>query len=302
MNKKSIAPTVNLERKKRIWFIVKAVTFIAALVAINNFKAQLLEIGIPPHYIKALRLYLNADLWISFIRLAVVFYYQQKHKLSRGVKSNFILGINHIANIIHTFVLIGAILLLFTIDPINLITSLSIVAAAIAILSKDYIANMINGMLIMFSEEVMIGDEIKIGDVKGTVTDITLVNMHIVNDDEDLIYIPNSLVFTTQIFNYTKRAIRKVSFDFDLKNEFATDVASIEKHIIDVLHEYHQYIKDDSYVLRIIKINENFTSLKFQFVLHRHSSVREKDTRKAALRQVLKYIGDAIHQKSEVKG
>ncbi|MGJ3236516.1 mechanosensitive ion channel family protein [Marivirga sp.] len=292
MNRKSITPTINLERKKRIWFLVKAVIFIAALFAIDNFRSQILEFGIPEHYLKALRLYLYADLWISFIRLAVVFYYQQKHKLSKGVKSNFILGINHIANILHTFVLIGAILLLFKIDPINLITSLSIVAAAIAILSKDYIANMINGMLIIFSEEVMIGDEIKIGEVKGKVVDMTLVNMHIVNDDEDLIYIPNSMVFTSQIFNYTKRAIRKVSFDFDLKNELATDVATVERHIIDVLSEYHKYIKDDSYVLRIIKINENFTSLKFQFVLHRHSEVREKDIRKAALRHVLKYIGD----------
>jgi len=291
MNKKPITPTINLERKKRIWFLAKAVVFIAALFAIHHFNKHIEEVGIPEHYIKAFRLYLYADLWISFGRLAVVFYYQRKHKLSKGVKSNFILGINHIANIIHTFILIGAILLLFDIDPINLITSLSIVAAAIAILSKDYIANMINGMLIMFSEEVMIGDEIKIGEVKGKVTDITLVNMHIVNDDEDLIYIPNSVIFTSQIFNYTKRAIRKVSFDFDLNNELASDVAAVERHIIDVLKEYHKYIKDDSYVLRIIKINENFTSLKFQFVLHRHSEVREKDIRKAALREVLKYIG-----------
>jgi small-conductance mechanosensitive channel len=271
---------------------VKAVLFIAALFAIDNFNKQMIEIGIAEHYLKAIRFYLYADLWISFIRLGVVLYYQRKHKLLKGVKSNFILGINHIANILHTFILIGSILLLFNINPINLITSLSIVAAAIAILSKDYIANMINGMLIMFSEEVMIGDEIKIGDVKGKVTDITLVNMHITNDDEDLIYIPNTMAFTSQIFNYTKRAIRKVSFDFDLKNELATDVATIEKHIIEVLKEYRHYIKNDSYVLRIIKISENFTSLKFQFVLHRHSEVREKDIRKAALREVLKYIGD----------
>lgn len=291
MNKKATGPTTNLEKKKRIWFLIKAVVFIAALFAINNFRTQILEVGIPQHYLKALRLYLYADLWISFIRMGVVFYYQRKHKISKGIKNNFILGINHIASIIHTFVLIGAILLLFNIDPINLITSLSIVAAAIAILSKDYIANMINGMLIMFSDDTMIGDEIKIGDVKGKVTDITLINMHIINDDEDLIYIPNSMVFTSQIFNYTKRAIRKVSFDFDLKNELTIEVAAVEKHIIDVLKDYHQYIKDDSYVLRIIKINENYTSLKFQFVLHRHSEVREKDIRKAALREVLKYIG-----------
>lgn len=292
MKKKSITPTINLERKRRLRLLIKFIVFLAALIAIDVFKADILKIGVAEQYLKAIRFYLYADLWISFLRMGVVFYYQHKHKLSKDVKSNFILGINHIANIIHTFVLIGAILMLLSIDPIALITSLSIVAAAIAIISKDYIANMINGMFIMFSQEVMIGDEIKIGEVKGKVRDMTLVNMHIVNDDEDLIYIPNSVVFTSQIFNYTKRAIRKVSFDFDLKNELITDVVAVEKYIVESLQQYHQYIRADSYALRIIKINESFTSLKFQFVLHRHSTVRENDIRKAALREVLKYIGE----------
>jgi hypothetical protein len=106
MNKKSVIPTINQERKKRVWFLVKAVLFIAALFAIDNFNKQMIEIGIAEHYLKAIRFYLYADLWISFIRLGVVFYYQRKHKLLKGVKSNFILGINHIANILHTFILI----------------------------------------------------------------------------------------------------------------------------------------------------------------------------------------------------
>jgi len=292
MNRKSVNPASKLEYKRRIKFLVKAIIFIAALFAINTYHAEILKYGIGENYVKAARFYLYADLWVSFIRLGVVFYYKKKHKLSRGTKNNFVLGIDHIANILHTFILIGTILMLFNIDPIALVTSLSIVAAAIAILSKDYIANMINGMLIMFNGEVMIGDEIKIGEVKGKVTDITLVNLHITNDDEDLIYIPNSLVFTSQIYNYTKRAIRKVSFDFDLKNELITDVSAVEKYIIEALSDYQQYIKDDSYMLRIIKINENFTSLKFQFVLHRHPAVREKDIRKVALRKVLQYIGE----------
>ena len=148
---------------------------------------------------------------------------------------------------------------------------------------------MINGMIIMFADELTIGDEIKIGEVKGKIVDITLINMHIVNDDEDLIYIPNSIVFTSQIMNYTKRSIRKVSFDFDMKNQYLGSVAELEQYIKKSLKEYHQFIREDSYSLKIIKINENFTSLKFQFVLHKQSSVREKDIRRAALRQVLNY-------------
>ncbi|MFT6966781.1 MAG: small-conductance mechanosensitive channel, partial [Marivirga sp.] len=247
--------------------------------------------GIPLHFIKAISLYLYADLLISLVRLLMVFFYVRKHVLKRGVKNNFELGINHIANILHSIILIASVLLLFEIDPINLITSLSIVAAAIAILSKDYISNMINGMIIMFADELTIGDEIKIGDIKGKIVDITLINVHIVNDDEDLIYIPNSIIFSSQIMNFTKRSVRKVSFDFDMKNERLKNIVELEKYITTSLTAYQQYIKEDSYSLKIIKINENFSALKFQFILHKQSSVREKDLRRIALRNVLNYEG-----------
>lgn len=289
MSKTSTATTTQIkkENKKRFRFILKVLLFVSFLFCINYLREDILNFGVPPHFIKAFRFYLYADLMISLIRLIVVFLYIRKHKLERGIKHNFEVGINHIANILHTFVFLGALLMLFNIDPIGLITSLSIVAAAIAILSKDYISNMINGMIIMFSDQLNIGDEIKIGEVKGKITDITLVNVHIVNDDEDLIYIPNSIMFSSQILNFTKRRVRKVSFDFDLKNSLLTNIESVEKYIIDSLEPYKSYVKHDSYNLRIIKINENFTSLKFQFVLHKNANIPERDIRRVALRKVL---------------
>lgn len=280
------------ERKKRLRFLFKVLIFVIAIVALNYFRNEIIKFGVPDYIIQAVRFYLSADLVISFIRLVIVFIYERKNRINRGSKNNFILGINQISNILHTFNLIGSSLALFGLNPINLITSLSIVAAAIAIISKDYIANMINGMLIMFSDELMIGDEIKIGEVKGKIVDITLINLHIINDDEDLIFIPNSIIFTSQIFNYTKRRVRKVSFDFDMKNDLITEVATIENYIKTSLKAYEKYIHPDSYNLRIIKINENFTALKFQFVLNTHAAVQERDIRRVALRAVLKYIGN----------
>lgn len=287
MIKNSPTAQIQKENKKRVRFILKIAFFSAILFCFNYLGDEIIALGIPPHFIKALQFYLYADLLISFIRLIIVFFYFRKHKLKRDVKHNFEVGINHIANILHSIVFLGSALMLFNIDPINLITSLSIVAAAIAILSKDYISNMINGMIIMFSDELSLGDEIKIGDVKGKVIDITLTNVHIVNDDEDLIYIPNSIIFTSQILNYTKRRVRKVSFDFDLKNNLLTSIESVEKYIIDSLEPYKNHIQPESYNLRIIKINENYTSLKFQFILHKSAKIPEKDIRRVALRKVL---------------
>lgn len=289
MIKQTTTERLSKERIKQIRFVLKGLFFAIILFCLYYFRARLLEEGFPLHFIKAISLYLYADLLISLARLLIVFFYVKKHQLKRGVKNNFELGINHIANILHGIILVASVLLLFEIDPLNLITSLSIVAAAIAIISKDYISNMINGMIIMFSEELNIGDEINIGEIKGKIVDITLVNLHIINDDEDLIYIPNSLIFTSRILNYTKRSVRKVSFDFDMKNEKLKDVAALENYIKDSLSEYHIFIKEETYSLKIIKIHENFTALKFQFILHRQSGVREKDIRRMALRNVLKY-------------
>ncbi|GAA5036352.1 hypothetical protein GCM10011506_30720 [Marivirga lumbricoides] len=287
MIKNSPTAQIKKENKKRIRFVLKVIIFSTILFSFNYFRDSIISIGVPVHFLNAIQFYLYADLLISLARLIVVYFYFKKHKLRRDVKHNFEVGINHIANILHTIVFIAAIIMLFGLNPITLITSLSIVAAAIAILSKDYISNMINGMIIMFSDELSLGDEIKIGDVKGKVIDITLTNVHIVNDDEDLIYIPNSIIFTSQILNYTKRRVRKVSFDFDLKNNLLTSIEAVEKYIIDSLEPYKSHIQPESYNLRIIKINENFTSLKFQFVLHKSAKIPEKDIRRVALRKVL---------------
>ncbi|MBK6266881.1 mechanosensitive ion channel [Marivirga sp. S37H4] len=287
MIKSSASSHIKKENKIRIRFAIKALIFSALIFCSSYFKQEILNFGIPLHFIDAIQFYLYADLFISLIRLIAVYFYIKKHKLKRDVKYNFEVGINHIANILHTLIFIGAALLLLNINPISLITSLSIVAAAFAILSKDYISNMINGMIIMFSDELSLGDEIKIGDVKGKITDITLTNVHIVNDDEDLIYIPNSIIFTSQILNFTKRKVRKVSFDFDLKNNMITNIENIEKHIIDSLEPYQSFIQPESYNLRITKIHENFSSLKFQFILHKNAKIPEKDIRRMALRKVL---------------
>ncbi len=285
------SPTAQIrkENKRRIRFVLKVVVFSAILFSFNYFRDSIISTGIPIHFLNAIRFYLYADLLISLVRLIVVYIYFRKHKLKRDVKHNFEIGINHIANIMSTLVFIGAVIMLFGLNPITLITSLSIVAAAIAILSKDYISNMINGMIITFSDDLSLGDEIKIGDVKGKVIDITLTNVHIVNDDEDLIYIPNSIIFTSQILNYTKRRVRKVSFDFDMKNSQLNDVGALEQFIKESLSPYRSSIEASSYNLRIIKINDGYTSFKFQFILLKNAVIPERDIRRVALRRVLSW-------------
>lgn len=125
-------------------------------------------------------------------------------------------------------------------------TSLSIVAAAIAIISKEYVSCIISGIIISFSKEINIDDYVRIGDTKGKILDINLTKITVLNEDDDVIYIPNDRAYMADIINYTKKEIKKVSIDFELGMEYHTTIEQLErvfllhlKNIISLLSPTH---------------------------------------------------------------
>lgn len=180
--------------------------------------------------------------------------------------------------------------LIFEIDVKDLFTSISIVAAAIALISKDYVANMINGMIIMFSNQLSLHDYIKIGDHRGRIVDITLINIHLVNEDEDLIFIPNTVVLSSNVVNYTKRRIKKITIDFELHEKKLDDLPKLELYLKTGLKEYHGYIKKDSYNLKVVQISKDAFTLKFQFITLQPNKEIEREVRKKIFHLIVSFI------------
>jgi len=118
------------------------------------------------------------------------------------------------------------------IDFKSLLTSLSIVAAAIAIISKDYVSGIISGIIISFSKEINIDDYVKIGDNTGKILEINLSKITLLNDDDDIIYIPNDKVYMSEIINYTKKEIKKVSIDFELSIKYHTTIECLKTTLL----------------------------------------------------------------------
>ena len=134
------------------------------------------------------------------LKTTALFVYRRRNHI-KG-KDNFTIGIN---TIYYIFIIILMIILAMALLRVNLrefFTSISILAAAIAILAKDYISNAINGMILMFNNQISIGDRIQIGGHKGKITHISLLNLQIINEEDDLIYIPNTNVLSQDIINY----------------------------------------------------------------------------------------------------
>ena len=132
-------------------------------------------------------------------------------------KDNFTIGINHISKIIYGLLLTALVMSLLNISIKEALTTLSLIAAALVVMTKDYISNVINGMYMTFTRVVNIGDQVSIGGSKGKILDITLTNVHIVNEDDDIIFIPNTKVFSEEIINYTRGGCFIMLFNPNLK-------------------------------------------------------------------------------------
>lgn len=268
------------ENRKRTVFIVKVVVFIL-LVAFGEYILRYSqEFGFSlVNVLSALGFFLGGNIIVSLVRMIIVRFYLRK-KSNDPMRSNFVLGVNRIAEILNGGVFLIAAILLFGEKPGEFFTSITIVAAAIAIISKDYITNMINGLIIMFSDQFTLGDTIKVGEHEGKITDVTLLNMVLTNEDADLVMIPNNLLLTAQVINHSKQHIKKLTFEFDMKIVPGLDVNEIEHKVREVISEFDQYVKHESFYLKTLAIHKDDVRFKCQFLLNTFKKDLERQIRR----------------------
>lgn len=276
----SIQSVQQKEGKKRLVFFLKLLFFIAIIYIQVSFPELAKDYVVSSNIIDAVLFYITAHMVISFSRLFLVYLYLRRSGRPEEFKDNFILGISQISNILSFVTLVFAVFMLFNIDAREFFTSISIVAAAIAIISKDYISNMINGMIFMFSDQLSLEDYVKIGAHKGKIVNITMLNIHLLNDDDDLVYIPNNSVISSDIINYTKRNIKKVTIEFEMNEKHIKSYGSLTQQFEAVLKPHQKLVKDGSPVLKVISIHKDAVNFKYQFLLTKRNRDLEKEIRR----------------------
>jgi small-conductance mechanosensitive channel len=229
---------------------------------------------------KALIVFMTPSFVVSVMRLVIIYWYIRKHRFKNNIKDNFILGINRIVSILNTLFFVIAFITLLAIDPKDFIFSVSIVAAALAVTFKDYIANMINGLIIMFSDRLSLGDHIRIGEHDGKIQDITLINMILQNEDSDMVIIPNSLAFSSVIINQSKQNIKKLSIEFDMSIENGYTPEYLEKHLNRVISGYSENVVAGGLTVKTIAINKDVVIFKVMVLLKHYDKLKEREIRR----------------------
>lgn len=89
------------------------------------------------------------------------------------------------------------------------LAALGIAGLAIAFAMQSILENFIAGILLLIRRPFRPGDQVRLGDFEGTVTDVNLRVTTVVDYDGEKVLLPNSQVFSDPIVNTTERGRRR---------------------------------------------------------------------------------------------
>jgi small-conductance mechanosensitive channel len=142
------------------------------------------------------------------------------------------------------------VLRIFDVDLTGLIAGLGIGALVIGFALKDIIENWVSGLLIISGKTYRTGDVIRVGDLAGVVTDVSLRTTKLKTYDRNEIVIPNSMLLKEKIINLTggkKETVASIIFQID----YIFDIDKTKKAIEGVLRGHPNVIVDEKRIREI---------------------------------------------------
>jgi len=119
-------------------------------------------------------------------------------------------------------------------DVTALLASLGILGIAVAFASQQILQNFLAGVLISLSRPIQLDDWIQMGGEPLTgvsqVKDVTLTRTVLRDLDGRIYYVPNSLILTSKIVNYSRSGLVRVSVQFSVPNDL--DLAAVGETIL----------------------------------------------------------------------
>jgi MscS family membrane protein len=114
----------------------------------------------------------------------------------------------------------------------NLVTSLSIVGAAIALSMRESLENIIASFIIFFDKPFTVGDMVKVNNFTGTIEKIGLRSTRIRTQEKTYISVPNKQMVDNIVDNISLRTERKFEMDIQLSvHTTATAIGAFADHL-----------------------------------------------------------------------
>ena len=122
-----------------------------------------------------------------------------------------------------------------------LLAGLGIAGFIIGFALQDTLSNFASGMLILIYRPFDVGDFVTAGGVTGKVSHMSLVNTTFKTIDNQVLVVPNNLIWQSVITNVTAQRLRRVDLVFGVS--YGDDIEKVERILAEIV-EAHELILD----------------------------------------------------------
>jgi len=122
-----------------------------------------------------------------------------------------------------------------------LLAGLGIAGFIIGFALQDTLSNFASGMLILIYRPFDVGDFVTAGGVTGKVSHMSLVNTTFKTIDNQVLVVPNNLIWSGVVTNITAQRLRRVDLVFGVS--YSDDVEKVEKILADIVAS-HELVLD----------------------------------------------------------
>ena len=277
-------------RRKLFFYLL--VLLMGVLFIIEYFYAQkLVQVSSVKTLIDILLFYLITLSILSFSKIVIISIYRKLYKINVNHKDNLIIGVESIYWIILIVALFIGTLQFIDINFTTFFTSFALISVAFSWIFKEYIANIIDGILIMFSDDFKIGDYVRVGDYVGRIREITFLNTEIRTDEGDIVFIPNTLIIQREVTNYSKVKFKRIIHEFEIDKNLFTKVRKIEKLIVkNLIKDFEDIFEHEKFFLKIVKIKGDSAILAAEMPVTQYTFSIEEQMEKNVSLTVMEYI------------
>ena len=130
-----------------------------------------------------------------------------------------------------------------------------LMAIVIGIAGQNFFSNAISGVILFFERPIKIGDNVGVGDIKGTVEDIQVLSTVIKTYDGVFTRIPNEKMFTAEIQNYVTHNARR--FEYNIRIHYKDDASKAIRIIRDVVNSHPFALQNPGSSIFVDELGEN---------------------------------------------
>ncbi len=176
---------------------------------------------------------LITNISINILRIFIVSGHRQRRNISNEEHDNFTVGVNAIVNAMTVVATVMFVFFVFEIEVRSFLSSIALFAVALTIIFQDFIKNVLFGFSTMFSSDYEIGEYIQVGTMpKGVVKNVTFSNVQLKTEAGDVLYIPNTVIHSHEVINFSKLKSKRISIEFKLLRDQVQSIERFEKFLL----------------------------------------------------------------------